>query len=526
MKSFKKVLFAVLSFVLLFGVSIGLASCDKDKKQTPTTTVNKDDDVWKLPELKLDLKGQEVIYYTHVLNEDDPGNEKYDSKSVKKEEFKEYIKDIEKKYNFKLKFESYDNNRDKEGIPIVNNFLKATVVPTNKSALIRLNETQIFMDNIKAGSLVPFTKVLKDLGDDYVISPWQKEKGTVMGEVFALQKGDAVTYPDLLVFNRTLLKSKLGDQTVMPDQLWEEGKWTFEAFKKMLEDFQAKVSPGEELTALGLTPYFLGVHAVNANGVGLVDNNQPELEDKLRIDQAEVIKIINQYKELYTMKVAKYYLTPDEGKKEHTDEFMKKSPVNKNHFSDSFKEGKYAFAGIQNWQADGIKNDLNGEFSIVPYPQNEVDIKKYKQPIEAGDVLCLTKGENSDEVAKVLLLINRFYKYANSKALAADKEKYGLDAKASDNLVLAHRFVEEKTKNTTKEDIDRAVKIAAYVHGYDDNNIAIAPELATIAADNTYAFAIQQDLYGVKDYTTAIGESKPEIVKNFKAIADIVATFK
>lgn len=471
------------------------------------------------PTIGLNLGGATVSFLTHVENEDNPYLEGYSSNVIKRQDYINYIKEIEKQYNFKLEFKVIDNSK------VTDEITKHISQSSNKSAIVRLNETKIMIQNIENKNLKPITNVInqaKDAtGDRYFVSQWQIDRGTILGQTFGLQREDAKTYPDLLMFNRTLLKQLLGNDAKMPDELWEENKWTFTEFEKLVQAVSTKITD-PTVKAVGITPYFIGVNGVLANGVELIspDETKP-ISERINLASGEVANIIKKYETLVKAN-GKW----NNGEASVLQQLNSGEAINKNQLFDTFKAGKLAIAAFQNWQASLLTDSF--EASVVPYPQvlTTQDNSKYVTPIEAGDVLGITRGENSDKVGAVLLLLNKFFKEKGAAKILERTADVGIPADSSVNDAQTAIFVSEKTKNKKTEDILRARKIAALIHGYQENAQTEHSVLATIGIDEEYSKAIQESFHKNQGYAQSINSSLAKMQKKFGDLVKIIEELK
>lgn len=482
-----------------------------------------------LATLDFDLNGATIKFYSHNVREDDPNDKGFKAPSgldieKYKREYLEEIKRLEKKYNFKLEFKQFTNPDDKEGE--INRILLAN---PKESMIVRTSETREFTAQFTKRNLFEITDIIDFLEEKepgkYLIGPWQREKGKILGKVFGIQRNDAVTYPDLLVFNRDLLQKYGISSDEMPDRLWNKNEWTFEKMSEIVGKINGKLE--ENITSLGITPYYIGINALRANGYELIADKITS-EDDFKLLSPENIDILNKWSELVKNndKNGSWY-----SKIRYKDLSTNYESVNKNHFSDEFGDGNFVFATIQEWQASGIvSKNIVKNFSVVPFPQmNKQDNSKYVSTIEAGDVLSVTKGENANNVAVILMLLNKWIKTQDDKRMEILREEYELPEGTTPGEILSYDFVLNKTKNSNLMDKKIAIKIAAFIHGYklnDENDftyVAKGSKLPQVGIDGIYARAIQDALY---KSSAIFGEIKAKINEMKFKYEEIVEVIK
>ena len=484
---------------------------------------------------RLNLHGKEVTFYTHVLNEESPFEPGYKSDVLKTEEYKAFLKGLEEKYNFKFKFATPKGDY----FEIAKN-LATELAATNDAKIIRVAEKSALLEHIKLGNLAPIDSLLNKLGSEYLFNNWQRERGKVFGKTFGIQRFEGVTYPDMMVFNRKILTDAGIKPEEMPDKLWASGKWDLEKFAEYLR----KIKGQDGITPAGLSPTCFGVQSVLANVLKLIDQNKNKIEDQLNLDNGQVTNILSAYKELVDEGLLTYKADDDLA----NTNFIQDKLMNVNHMRDSFNGGKLGFTMVQNWS---MPFDKVADYGIVPIPQvDKQENKKYITPIEAGDVLTVSKGNNHQQVSLIMMLINKYVKEKTEEFYKEKAKEYGITGDLSDEKVFNKllieiwiskklSFVDGPDKEAQKE---LARRICAFMHGYktekyfnDENNEdndhtglsnVIPSELDQVGATNLYALAIQK-AFKNKDssFLTKIQAEKPNIIKNYEEVLDQVRRF-
>lgn len=484
---------------------------------------------------RLNLHGKEVTFYTHVINEESPFEAGYKSDVLKTEEYKNFLKSLETKYNFKFKFDTPKGDY----FEIAKN-LATELAATNDAKIIRVAEKSALLEHIKLGNLAPLDSLLNKLGSKYLFNSWQRERGKVFGKTFGIQRFEGVTYPDMMVFNRKILTDAGIKPEEMPDKLWANGSWDLAKFAEYLR----KIKGQNGITPAGLSPTFFGVQSVLANGLNLIDQSKNKLEDQLNLDSGSVTSVLSAYKELVDEGLLAYKGDDDLA----NTNFNIDKLMNVNHMRDTFNAGKLGFTMVQNWS---MPFDKISDYGIVPIPQvDKQDNKKYITPIEAGDVLTVSKGSNHQQVSLILMLINKYVKEKTEEFYKEKANEYGITGDLKDEKVFNKllieiwiskklSFVDGPDKEAQKE---LARRICAFMHGYktekyyneegkDDNehnglSNVIPSELDQVGATNLYALAIQK-AFKNKDssFLTKIQAEKPNIIKNYEEILDQVRRF-
>lgn len=480
---------------------------------------------------RLNLQGKTIKFYTHVIDEDDPNDPGFKSDVVSKDKYKEFIANIERDFNCKIVFEV----RKGDYFEFANTLKLELDKNPDEASIIRVPELAALMDNIKAESIVPIDSLLNTLAknsatEDYLFSDWQRERCNIFGKTFGIQRYDGLTYPDLMVFNRGLLK-KLGfTNEEMPDYLWEKGEWNLTALNKYIKSFGNK-NQDESIKAFGLTPKFLGINALTANGISLIDREQDTISQQLKINKKEVAGPLDAYKKIYDENSSnvEWYIKEN---KEAADAYNNDTRMLANHMRDTFNEGKLGMTMVQCWQVE--MNSLD-EYGIVPIPQiDKQENKKYISTIEAGDILAVTRGKNHHEVSLVLMLINKFFKDNTLNYLKSKQTELGVVGDLTNPLVFNElsikHFVNKKIKYKNEEDKIRSEKVVAFMHGYktkENNDVAtLAPShLAQIGADEIYSLALQKAFKYKSAFTPKIEEVISQIEKNYQELLNIVLRF-
>lgn len=481
---------------------------------------------------KLNLGGKTITFYSHAVSEDSPYVKDFRSDFVTKEEYKHFLDELQAKYNFKLEFK----NRPGNYFTFAEELKKELEKDETSASIIRVPELSSLNSNIAQGNIMPIDSMLNKLSEegltsDYLMNGWQLKRAQVLGKTFGVQRFDGITYPDVMVFNRSLLKEKGITEDMMPDNLWKKGEWTIEKLGKIIDTFNQN-NTDTDITAFGLTPKFMGINGVLANGVHLTDQNQAKFEDRLQLTSASVTNITERYSKLYKGKAQKYYIESDDSANLLRDN----KPMLANHMRDTFAQGKLGITAIQNWQV----KDIGENYQVVPFPQNfkKQDNSKYISPIESGDILATTKGANRHEVSLIMMLINKFMIEKTKEYYALKQAEYKIEGNINEqevlNRILVEIFVQNKLRyesSMREELMERQREIISFINGYkskDYPNVAKLElsELAQMNCDQLYSLALQNALRDNKAIVSTLGEYIGNMKAEYDRISNQILRFK
>ena len=479
---------------------------------------------------KLNLGGKTVTFYSHSLGEDDPNEKGFKSDYVTKEEYKAFLDELQNKFNFKLEFK----NRPGDYFTFPEELKKELEKDTSSAHIIRVPELSSLNDNIALGNILPIDSMLNKLNEEgltnsYIMNDWQLRRAQVLGKTFGIQRFDGITYPDVMVFNRTLLQEKGITEDMMPDNLWKKGQWTISKLEEIIDTFnQNNTNP--EISAFGLTPKFMGINGVLANGVHLTNQSKTKFDDRLELTKKEVTNITSKYEHLYKNDKAKYYIQSDNSAKLLKDG----KPMLANHMRDTFAQGKLGITAIQNWQVSGIGDN----YQIVPFPQVKQDNNKYISPIESGDILATTKGDNHHQVSLIMMLINKFMIEKTKEYYKQKQVEYNIKGDINHyevlNEVLVEIFVQNKLKydlSMREELMERQREIITFINAYKNRRYQQVAkielsELAQMNCDQKYSLALQNALRDNKPIVSTIGTYTGEMSVLYNQISNQILRFK
>jgi hypothetical protein len=430
---------------------------DDDDDDNGTVTPPKEYDV----DLStLDFDGQEIIFYTHVVNEDNPFAEGY--VHADGEEYREHLTNLQETYNFTLKFQSWTDYENRV------NDVANHVLGSNSSAIIRAPELEFMLDLISAGYLSNFTHVADALKDEYAVNDWQIGAGTVNNNVFAIQNKDGVPYVDLMVYNLDLINEAGLDKT--PSELWIEGNWTMDTMEDYLR--QLRLELDTSIYPLAITPYHIGIYAPAANGTRLVSD-----EGDLSLLNTSILDVIYSYKNWYDYN----YILPME---------FSNGYILRHSVANAWQRQEAVIGKAMMWQLSGFSQSVSFEYGVVPYPQAEDATRDdYYSPLNPGDLQMVTIGSNSDEVSTILFLINEFHKDALDTGL--DDYCVSIDENMDQQVCESVMNVQEYLRLSNEEEIARAEEIFTFLQGNSEENAIRANDLAYLNGEIQYVQAVQ-----------------------------------
>lgn len=403
----------------------------------------------------LDLKGQTITYFTHVLAEDNPFDPGYVGEYA--QEYREFLTDLQAKYNFTLNFTSVGNYDER--LQTISQFVSGN----SGSAILRIAELDFLIELLSGRYLADFTDTANLLGSTYAIDDWQTGAGTIQGRVYGLQNKDANKYVELLVYNKALLEQ--AGITKTPTELWLEGEWTVDKMEEYLDQI-AKSSV--TASPFGITPHHVAMYAPAANGAKFVN-----ADGTINLINTQTLNSISKYKQWYD----RGYIS----KLDFSKTILKQDAFN------PWTGGNSVFAVAMMWQLSGANTPF--EYSIVPFPQEAGKSKTdYYTPLSSGDLLTVTVGNNSDEISSILFLINEFHKEKRAEEMATYK---ALHPDLDDIELLSLYNVEEYLKLSNETDIQQAQQVFAFLQGLDEFKATKINDLAYLNGETEYVNAVK-----------------------------------
>ncbi len=437
----------------------------------------------------LDLEGQEINFYTHVVNEDNPFDDGYVHPDG--DEYREHLTMLQDTYNFELVFRSWSDYENRV------NDVANHVLGSNDSAIIRAPELDFMLDLISAGYLSNFTHVADALQDEYAVNQWQVDAGSVNDNVFAIQNKDGEVYVDLMVYNLDLLEEAGVEKT--PSEMWVDGEWTTSAMESYLRTLSLELD--NSIYPLAITPYHIGLYGPAANGTKFVDD-----EGQLQLLNIETLDVLYEYKNWYDYG----YIMP----------LNFDNDVLRHHVADNWQRQEAVFGMAMMWQLSGYAESVSFDFGAVPFPQNDDASKEdYYSPLGSGDLQMVTIGSNADEVATILFLINEFHKDAVNSELESFCD--GRDD-VSLNECASIMNVQEYLRLTDDGEIERAEKIFTFLQGNSEENAIATNDLAYLNGETQYISAVQEYMQAGGSPRNYIDATIPIIQNNIDRMLEAI----
>ncbi|MDR4968422.1 MAG: hypothetical protein RG740_02255, partial [Acholeplasmataceae bacterium] len=468
----KKILFALLFLVS----TVALAACNDtatDPVETPVDTpvdtpvetpveTPVDSDPGKTYDIDidtLDLGGKIISYYTHVSTEDNPFAEGY--VGTDKEAYQTFLTNLQQTYNFTLSFKGWTdyNNRITD--------IASHVLGGGGSAIVRSPELEFMLDLISAGYLSNITHVANALKDEYAVNDWQVQAGTVQDNVFAIQNKDGVEYVELLVYNKTLMTAAGIEKT--PTQRWIDGEWTLDTMGDYLN--QLRLEYGNSPYPMAITPYHIAMYGPAANGSQFVTS-----EGNLNLLNTATFDVIYKYKDWYDYG----YIRPMN---------FNMGYILKHSIANAWANQDSVFGVAMMWQLEGFAQNVSFEYGIVPFPQADGKTKDdYYTAINPGDLQMVTIGNDADEVATIMFLINEFHKERREEELQTcltnNPEATAVECQAIEN-------VQKYLRLSNEIDIAQAEEVFSFLQGTLEYNSIRSNDLAYLNGEILYVQAVQ-----------------------------------
>ncbi|MCR5154092.1 MAG: DUF5011 domain-containing protein [Lachnospiraceae bacterium] len=251
-----------------------------------------------------------------------------------------------------------------------------------------------------------------------------------------------------LVYNISMIEAvdSLKDasgNTIYPNTLFDEGKWTWSTFKDYLEKINAYYANDNDIHAYDTDFRFAAYSAAYAGGGGIYG------ADGLMVNTENTKKAMAYIKELWNAGLlTESFGTYDDGW----------TPVWTENCT-QFREGRTVFTDCGDWLvgwAGSVASERGESIGIVPWPRADyldADSEDYRQVITMNDSLCLLKGvdkETSELALKALALFTKTYQceLAGVDTMDEVKEANGAKQAASYNLDIFNENVGESILNS------------------------------------------------------------------------------
>ena len=432
----KKILILLLTFI----VGISLFACTTPKIN-PSTPENEDD---KIVEYKKPTNNKK--YTVKLLSDpkdEDPWHPEFNKNDlVWKAKLQKTIIDIREKYDVNIEFEKYNGNYIED--------IEKRVATTNADASIaRISTNEGLIKLVAKGMLANIDKVAKlDENDKIVADPSIKEyldtsfqlkvgqisqsdNGKTYTKQYAISRHKLTSLFNMALYNADILeRAGIYDD---PVELWKQGKWTWAKMEEMKEkilewskgeggkDFIKENKPRSE----GGKPYgfsfqfylFDLIPQRFGKTIGLENIRETWVKDQI----AEFARMWRAGENQTAMWEEMSWQNNDAKTLEdikYKDSWAQRwradnwSP-NQHGGSKCFEIGKTAFTIAEPWMyQDAIlgvtqKPGTRGKVKLMPIPTEDGSRDKAKITGLSGDLLAITKGNNSELAAKVMMELNK-----------------------------------------------------------------------------------------------------------------------
>ena len=300
----------------------------------------------------MDLEGVTIKYIRAPIfgagNNDNGEVLGYESGTVLADIAMQRIRDIEKNLNFSLEI---DYSSDKHDTFQMSNFAGVYLCD------IFCGATNRFREDMKAGLLVGLSTVgdyidyrnTEKWGNGNILEDlcWEDD---VYGLIPLSWPMSSVSYTGLTVVNEDLIASL---NATDPRDLYESGEWTWETFRKCLEQYYAQEGSDVKHYALSAAPYNFGANYILSNGFRVAEKGADgNYQSGFR--SPEALKAMEEALDVYNGSIS-YTI-------DHTDDILQ-GPI------DALINGT-AVMGIMHY-AEYVPNRLAKEmtnFGVLPWP--------------------------------------------------------------------------------------------------------------------------------------------------------------
>ena len=328
---------------------------------------------WDYNKDNWDGKGMTIEIAVDDVNEHDPFLENY--KGDRKIEKQELLTKIEAEYHIDIVYRGHQNIFIGVSEEVKNN--DAEIFLLNSSWIPTLQKTNSIVElydlNTKTGIFSEY---------NYVQTENYNLMSTVQNKVYGYQV--EILYPDhWLYYNQSLI-----DEYNLPDpaKLWNQGEWTWSAFKNLLADAQEAFDKDlEENKKWAMDgEYFEVVKGfVASRGGQMVKDGQVLLNDEIVVG---VYEDLRELEELYWCPRGAVFGLPFEDG--HT----------------LFNTGKLDYLEGDFWRECRVDFSI----SVVPYPKMDDDLeaKKYKVPYSYENMYVIPTLKNKENGLSESILFN------------------------------------------------------------------------------------------------------------------------
>ncbi len=350
-----------------------------DDPETWNWEYNKDD--W-------DGKGMTIKIMVNPISEHDPNDVNYSGE--RKNEKRNLIAKLEAEYNIDLEYVNYPGEAP-WGPERVKWISTGVASGTDVGEIFQIDSSWI-PTLARNSAVAELYNTTRETGIFTEYNYVQSENYNLMtssgSKVYGYGNGEA--RPDhWLHYNQSLI-----DQYGLPDPatLWNDGEWTWSAFKALLAQAQAAFDAGEDKKyAMGGDKWDAAVGFVAAKGSNFVKNGRVFLNSQPVIDVFTELQVIQDL-----------YWEPNGGTMSSTE----------------FREGQVLFAtGSMWWYQDNSRwpADLPFSISAVPYPRNDDDpnLENYNVPIGYESVFAIRNVTNGQNGLTASILFNIFDDLSN-----------------------------------------------------------------------------------------------------------------
>ena len=319
--------------------------------QTTTTQGGGSQNTTKKPASNINLRGKEFIIISNAPGTADPRNTEYTG--INREEKIARINYVEETYNCKVVYKGYPvgwgQARDQW---IVENAVAGEPaghvfeISTSSVAYLAVNDAILPLDEF----ITTF-----DMNDAY--TGFSRNYGQFLGKTYTYT--DRYPYNDnVLFYNKTLLEELGYTEEEMPANLWNNGEWTWDKYKEMATEINAKFQGSTRYFMTGRN-YDYAFQFIHANGSSVVDSDL-----NVNINKPETIEALQYIADLYKIGDNVF---KDDAPLEDTCDVV-------------FKNGDSVFQWGQTWYAKnasklgGVTFDLDAV--PVPYNNNKEGVTK------------------------------------------------------------------------------------------------------------------------------------------------------
>jgi multiple sugar transport system substrate-binding protein len=283
------------------------------------------------------------------------------------------IQDLQKKYNFTLKFENvaYDQVAEKT--------TSSVLAGQPFADIVRLTRGWMFPGIIGKDIILPLDDVLTASGADkekFVGEP-VASLATFGGKLYGWGDNPYFDYSGIL-YNRTLLQ-KLGMKDLV--EYVKDGTWTWDTFKKVA----AQATQGDNYGFVDFSSDFMDF-ALASNNADLINLN----DKKQSLDDPKTLEALQ-----FTQDVMNSNVFPAGTRSDYQ------------YPGPAFRKGNVLMYPVYNWQTQSVKQDMGDvDLGFVPFPKGPSASEYYTAATEPS-FWTIPKGVKEPE--KVLYIFRKIY---------------------------------------------------------------------------------------------------------------------